>query len=199
MKTRNITINCKKDYDKFVKKLNLYKSILFFNTYFKVNGKYFDELRYIIDALNIKNRRKRISYVYDSACKIIDDNNKKYRCDMCGFRNGKCYAQINTNKSNGCCRMCLYQSNSGCKTKNLTCKLFNCSEVTKRFNTLKYEDLDILRLLSIKNRILIKSDYFSSKEDVLKDLYSISLTYSTIRVLYRLIKTFILISKKNIK
>ena len=189
MKVRNITINCKKDYDKFVKKLNLYKSILFFNTYFRVNGKYFGELNYIIDALNIKNRRKRISYVYDSACEIIDDNNKKYRCDMCGFRNGKCYAQINTNKSNGCCRMCLYQSNSGC----------NCSEVTKRFNTLKYEDLDILKILSIKNKILIKSDYFSSREDVLKDLYSISLTYSTIRVLYRLIKTFILINKKNSK
>ncbi len=62
---------------------------------------------YIINALNIKNRKKRITYIFDSSC-----------------------------------------------------KLFNCSEVTSRYNTIKYDDLKILKPLSKKNRITIKSDVY---------------------------------------
>lgn len=154
---------------------------------------------YIVNALNIKNRKKRITYIYDSSCKLIDDNTKN--SNICGFKNGKCYVQRNLNneKCNGCCRKCLYQTNKGCPTKNLSCKLFNCSEVTSRYNTIKYDDLKILKLLSLKNRIIIKSDYFSRREDVLKDLYAYTLSYSTLRILYRIIINCIKLSKKNKK
>ena len=93
----------------------------------------------------------------------------------------------------------MYQTNKGCPTKNLSCKLFNCSEVTSRYNTIKYDDLKILKLLSLKNRIIIKSDYFSKREDVLKDLYAYTLSYSTLRILYRLIINYIKLSKNNKK
>lgn len=202
MKLKTITINSDKDYKKFIKKIYLYKSILYINTFFKVNNKTNNkDIEYIIYALNIKKRKKRIEYIYNFACDLID--NKFKGINICGFKNGKCHVQQKTKKNcNGCCRKCLYQSEHGCKTKNLACKLFNCSEVTSRYNVIKYEDLKILKLLSFKNQMIIKSDYFSKYEDVLKDLYSYSLTYSLFRMTYRLIKNYIIFSilnKKNNK
>ena len=200
MRSKTILINNKNDYIKFFKKINIYKSILYCNTIFVVKNNINNQMiDYIIDTLNIKNRKKRIEYIYDSSCKIIDDNTKN--ANICGFKNGKCYVQRNLNngKCNGCCRKCLYQTNKGCPTKNLSCKLFNCSEVTSRYNTIKYDDLKILKLLSLKNRIIIKSDYFSKREDVLKDLYAYTLSYSTLRILYRLIINYIKLSKNNKK
>ena len=47
------------------------------------------------------------------------------------------------------------------------------------------------------NQFIIKSDYFSTREDVLKDLYSYSFTYSTLRIVYRLVKNYIYSKKKN--
>ncbi len=195
MKTKKININNENDYNKFLKKLFLYKSFFYYNTRFVVDTKINNEmLTYIIEALNIKKRKERITYIYDTACKIIDDATPK---NMCGFKNGKCYLQRSSksNKCNGCCRKCLYQSKEGCPTKNLACKLFNCSEVKSRYNMIRVEDLKLLRLLSLKNQMIIKSDYFSKREDVLKDLYAYTLTYSTIRVVCRLIKNQYLLKK----
>lgn len=198
MRSKTILINNYSDYNKFLKKLNIYKSILYYNTLFAVKNNTNDNMiDYIVNALNIKNRKKRITYIYDSSCKLIDDDTKN--SNICGFKNGKCYVQRNLNngKCNGCCRKCLYQTNKGCPTKNLSCKLFNCSEVTSRYNTIKYDDLKILKLLSLKNRIIIKSDYFSRREDVLKDLYAYTLTYSTLRIVYRLFKNYVYSKKKK--
>ena len=200
MKRKTILISNSNDYNKFLRKLSIYKSILYYNTIFVVKNDINDNMiDYIINALNIKNRKKRVTYIYDNSCKLIDDNNKNI--NICGFKDNKCYAQrkLKNGKCNGCCRKCLYQTKEGCPTKNLACKLFNCSEVTSRYNTLKYNDLKILNLLSLKNRIIIKSDYFSIREDVLKDLYAYTLTYSTLRIVYRLFKNYIKMNKKNKK
>ncbi len=200
MKRKTILISNSNDYNKFLRKLSIYKSILHYNTIFVVKNDINDNMiNYIINALNIKNRKKRVTYIYDNSCKLIDDNNKNI--NICGFKDNKCYVQrkLKNGKCNGCCRKCLYQTKEGCPTKNLACKLFNCSEVTSRYNTLKYNDLKILKLLSLKNRIIIKSDYFSTREDVLKDLYAYTLTYSTLRIVYRLFKNYIKMNKKNKK
>lgn len=198
MKRKTILISNSNDYNKFLRKLSIYKSILYYNTIFVVKNDINDNMiDYIINALNIKNRKKRVTYIYDNSCKLIDDNNKNI--NICGFKDNKCYVQrkLKNGKCNGCCRKCLYQTKEGCPTKNLACKLFNCSEVTSRYNTLKYNDLKILKLLSLKNRIIIKSDYFSTREDVLKDLYAYTLTYSTLRIVYRLFKNYIKMNKKE--
>ena len=107
--------------------------------------------------------------------------------------------KLNNGKCNGCCRKCLYQTNKGCPTKNLACKLFNCSEVTSRYDVIKYDDLKLLKLLSLKNQFIIKSDYFSTREDVLKDLYSYSLTYATLRIVCRLVKNYFYFRRSSIK
>lgn len=105
--------------------------------------------------------------------------------------------KLNNGKCNGCYGKCLYQTNKGCPTKNLSCKLFNCSEVTSRYDVIKYDDLKLLKLLSLKNQFIIKSDYFSTREDVLKDLYSYTFTCSMLRIVYRLVKNYIHNEKKK--
>ena len=198
MKRKLIVIKSKEDYIKFIKRIVLYKSILYINTEFQVERNQInDKLQQMINGLNIKNRYKRITYVYDTACSIIDSNTKGL--NVCGFKNNKCYIQQkqNNGKCNGCCRLCKYQNSNGCPTKNLACKLFNCSEVKKRYKTIEYKDLAILKLLSLKNRLIVKSDYFSTREEVLKDLYAYTLTYSILRIFFRSIRNLISKTKNS--
>lgn len=198
MKRKTIVIESKEDYTKFIKRIILYKSILYINTEFQVKGcQVNDKIQQIIKGLNIKNRCKRITDVYDTACNIIDSNTKGL--NICGFKNNKCYIQQkqNNGKCNGCCRLCKYQNSNGCPTKNLACKLFNCSEVKKRYKTIEYKDLAILKLLSLKNRLIVKSDYFSTREEVLKDLYAYTLTYSILRIFFRSIRNLISKTKNS--
>ncbi len=177
-----LIINNEKDMKKFYKLLPLYKSFLFNKIYFELAVDN-NSLEKIFKALNIKNKKARLEYIYDQACVILD---KQFQgINVCGFINNKCLTQHNCHKTNGCCRKCVYQSSRGCTTKNLTCKLFYCGEVTKKYNPLKFEDLNILKLLNIRQKIILKHDYFSSREEVLKDLEIGSLIIFTIRLSYR--------------
>lgn len=176
------------------KYLFFYKSILIRFCKFETTSKDVQD-SIIVNALNIKNRKKRIAYIYDSTCDYIDNfyNNE----NICGFKNCQCYIQRKkkNNLKCGCCRMCLYKTDKGCPSKNLACKLFNCSEVYCRRKVITYKDLKTLKVLSFRQRFIVKSDYFSLREDVLKDLYSYSIIYSAIRIFVRLIRNLIIVKK----
>ena len=196
MKKKVIIINNENDYKRLIKKLFIYKSILYYNTFFVLENNINNEMvEAIINAFNIKKRKERIDFIYDKSCYLIDEKNKGI--NTCGFKNNKCFVQrkLKNGKCNGCCRKCIYQTKEGCSTKNLTCKLFNCSEVKKRYNVIEYKDLKLLKLLSLKNQILIKIEYFSKREDVLKDLYTYTLTYAILRNIWRLMRNFIKLNK----
>lgn len=175
----NIALSNDKEIKRFYNRLYIYKSIFYKGIKFKSDTKDKD-LNDIIKALNIKKRKERINFIYDTACKKIDDLHKGI--NICGFKNGQCYIQRKkkNGKFDGCCRCCKY-NNHGCTTSNLACKLFNCSEVKKRYEVYKYEDIKILKLLNIRQREIVRSDYFSTREEVLKDLYSRSFFYSVIK------------------
>ena len=176
------------DIKNFYRKLFWYKSFWYKKVYFETNSN--DEnIKLLIKGLNIKKRKKRITYVYDTCCDIIDNDTKGK--NICGFKNCKCYTQYCNNYSYGCCRLCIYVTEKGCSSKNLACKLFNCEEVRKRYKVINYKDLKLLKLLSLRQRFIVKSDYFSSREEVLKDLYSYSIIYATIRIIYRIGYRFI--------
>lgn len=183
--------------DKFYHKLFFYKRFWFKHCKFILDSKY-EEVKPIIKALNIKKRKPRITYIYDEACAQIDNHYKNK--DICGFKNNKCYVQqkLDNGTINGCCRMCMYQSKKGCTTKNLTCKLFTCSEVEKRCKVIKFDDLKILNLLSFRNRMILKSDYFSKREDVINDLYYGSFFLWTIRIVIRVIVTFSTLKRQKL-
>lgn len=190
MRIKKLKIETERDLKSFYKKLFLYKSFLFRNTFFELNSDPL-QINSVLMALNIKNRKKKINYIYDSACYFIDTSYKNL--DVCGFKNGKCYVQQKLKKDliNGCCRGCLYQSCNGCQTANLTCKFFFCSEVEKRIKVIRREEVPVLRCFSIRQRTLLKYNYFSSREDILMDLYIGSLFIGSIRILYRQVRNFI--------
>ena len=189
-------INDKAALDNFYRKLFFYKSFIFKKTTFTVETKY-EQIKPIIKALNIKKRKDRITYIYDEACRQIDNHYKNK--NICGFKNNKCYVQqkLNNGTINGCCRLCKYQSEKGCKTVNLTCKLFTCSEVEKRCKIITFDDLKILNLLSYRNKMILKSDYFSKRENVIKDLYYGSVILWAIRIIIRLINNFYTLKHKK--
>ena len=182
--------------EKNLKTLFLYKSFLYHFVNFRLEeDKY--EIGDIVAALNIKNRKKRVEFIYDRACDEINDffANK----NVCNFKNGQCgiHRKLKNNKFNGCCRKCIYQTPNGCPTKNLACKLFFCSYVKDRYKVIELKDLKILKALYFRQRAIIKYDYFSSREEVINDLYLNSYIIGTVRVFYRLIKNQFKLLFKN--
>ncbi|MBR2678310.1 MAG: hypothetical protein IKE63_02725 [Bacilli bacterium] len=173
--------------EKFLKRIWLYRSILFKFTEFETDTTD-KEFRIIVEALNIKSRYKRIYFVIDNLCNQID---KYYKdCNLCKFKNNQClcHRKQSLNYINGCCHKCIYQSTNGCTTKNFACKMFNCSYVRKKHKVLTYKDLPLLKALSPLQRLDLKCDYFSSIDEVALDLFW-GPVYSIPRTLTRSIKT----------
>ncbi len=191
---KNIEINNQKDLNKFYKRLFIYRSFLYKKVTFTVKKDKYN-ITDIINALNIKKRKQRLEFIYDTCCKEIDDfyDHK----DICHFKNNKCLVQqqLGNGNINGCCRLCPFQSEKGCQTKNLTCKLFTCSEVQKRCPVIKFEDLNLLKVLTRRQRHIIRSSYFSKRESVLFDLYIGSILLWTIRIVIRWLYGFYYVKK----
>ena len=194
MKKKEIIINNKRDLEKLYKRLCLYKSFFYKNTEFYSDSK---EIKELVKALNIKVRKKRIIYIYDTSCKIIDDYVRGK--NICGFKNNKCYTQQKEGCKyiNGCCRRCFYQSKKGCRTSNLTCKFFYCSKVKEKYRILEERDINLLKLLSFRQKEIIRHNYFSNREEVLSDLYIGSITLFTIRYIFRQVKRIVKLSNKK--
>ena len=183
MKNKEIIIKNVNDYNKFIKRIKWYKNFLYVNTYFSLKCNKLFDVEPIINALNIKKRKKRIDYIYDYCCEYIDNYCKNK--DFCKFKSNKCLNQKNTKFSNGCCRGCSYQSKKGCTTSNLTCKLFYCSTVKENNKTISFNDLKILKLFNIRNRAIVKHNFFVNRETFLKDLYFESIIIFSIKTLFR--------------
>lgn len=151
-------------------------------------------------AKSIRSRYKRLEYIYDNCCAKIDSLHK-YE-NICGFKCNQCIVQQN-NKSdeiNGCCRTCRFQSVKGCKSSNLTCKLFYCDQIKKNYKVYELGDLELLELLSKRQRLILKYDLFSSREEVLLDLFYGSLLLSGLRLVYSCYKnSFYLLFKNRTK
>ena len=196
---KKLIIDTKNDLKKFYKRLWLYRSFMYKGVTFELDSDKYD-ISNFVSALNIKNRRKRIEYIYDCACNEID---KFYDGkNVCGFKDNQCYVQrkLKNNKINGCCRICIHQNNKGCITRNLACKLFFCSEAKKRHKVLTIKDIKIFKILTIRQRYIMSTDYFNSREEVINDLYIGSIIVVVFKYLYRMLKkTIIRIKKKRKK
>src|SRR5574344_578090 len=88
-----------------------------------------------IMALNRKDKYKRYSLIYDYMCEYLDSLG--YMCDFnCNeCLSNRCHASVNDN--NGCCYknglLCPLLINHKCSIKCLSCKLFMCSNVEKKY------------------------------------------------------------------
>ena len=176
---KKIIIKDKKDLKKFYNNIKYYRSILFAFTKFESDNK---EIEHIITALNIKNRFKRIKYVYDTACDEVDAFTEGK--NICGFKDGVCRAKI----KNGCCRKCFHVTDHGCPSRNLACKLFFCTKVRNKYKIIMFDDLKILYCLSFRCRVILRHDFFTLREEVLMDMYIGWITILFIRYFYRVVK-----------
>ena len=167
---RTIIINNKNDYKSFLRKLFFYKYYHFTN--FNIKNKIKSSNLIIISkALNIKNRRDRITYLYDQTVNYL---NNYYKEDLCKFTDDKCFVQKqrNDNSKFGCCFDCkLVKSGKGCPTSNVSCKLLYCKPAIKNIKKLKIKDIEFLRCFSIFQRFILKFDFYSTREQMIKDLY----------------------------
>jgi len=186
---KEVNINNEQELKKFLKMLPIYKSSLYRFVYFELkNDKY--NVGKIINALNLKKRKERLFYIHNEICDMID--NEYEGSNLCDFKCNQCRLQrkLNNKQVNGCCRMCMYNGPRGCTTKNFACKMFYCSEVKEHHEVVKYQNIKLLKMLSLRQRIILKHAYFCKQDDVINDLYIGSLFIAFIRIPYRIIRNF---------
>ena len=138
-------------------------------------------------AMYINDINKRNEFIYDQVCYLLDQKWNQYL--PCNFCNNKCIASRNgfmDKKYDGCCysfkrkrfgnvkkEKCIHlKENKTCDTSNISCKLFTCDYLKKNklFST-KYEDYYMLQLFfNRKERLIIKYNFFKTKEEILKKL-----------------------------
>lgn len=183
---KKITINNQEDYNNFLNKVFYYKYYIFTNFEIKSKIKSKD-LGIIIKTLNIKNKKKRITYLYDEIIKYLDDYYPKSICD---FKNNQCFVQRlrDDNAKFGCCYKChRVKPNIGCPTANSACKLLYCKPATEKIKKLKVSDIPLTKCLSIFQKFILKFDFFSTREQVINDL-RFGLIYWFIRSIPKSIK-----------
>ena len=153
--------------------------------YFEDKGKLYDkkiktddkevrQVSLLTEALNIKSRKERFSYIYDMSCDLLDED-FIYK-NVCDFKCGKCIKDRLYNKlGGGCCcdrnheTMCPYLTKSGCSIRCLACKFHICNVLKKNGYKYRIKDIYILRyLLNWKQKIMVYNDFFMTHDEVLK-------------------------------
>ena len=156
--------------------------------YFEYNGKLYDEeidtedkelkqISFLTKALNIKNKKERLSYAYDKACDLLDDD--FYGKNVCKFnKSGKCVKDRKCNTfGGGCCcdhtnkTMCKHLLKDGCKERCLACKFYTCSILKNKGYKYDINDIYVLKyIFNIRQKIMLCNDFFMTKDEVLKDV-----------------------------
>lgn len=147
-------------------------------------GKYYEkddtnikirEVIQLVEALNIKDKNKRLSYIYNRACDFLDIT--FYEKNACKFKNNKClHDRKDKDKCDGCCRSfcgthCKYLKNHRCEVRCLACKFHICRELTKLGYKYRVNDILVLKyLLNFRQKVIVYLDYFMSEEEVLADV-----------------------------
>ncbi len=72
-----------------------------------------------------------------------------------------------------------------CQTENLSCKLFYCPFIKSKYKILKIKEIPILKMLSLRQKMIIKFDVASTKEEALNDLCSYSFLYAYLKIVIR--------------
>lgn len=178
-----------KQISKFIKKNDKKRKDVIINTNLdlekdeKENG----QMLTLISALNackIREKKKRIEYIYMSACKYLD--NEFINNNICEFSNDICLGKKKYSMKNGCCheykmknilypkdiQLCKYQKDKHCTADCLGCKVYVCDEVKKKGYKYTYYNVPLIRyFFNAKQKIIIRCSLFKNKEQILKKLY----------------------------
>lgn len=146
--------------------------------YDKPNSRLKDFNKYleVIMVFNIKDRKERISYIYDYLCNYFDKDMKEH--NYCEFENGTCIANrlgYSVHKKDGCCYirkqgLCKYLTEKGCTNPNPSCKIYMCAYLNKIKKVPNYDTRKIFLtacLFNYKEHEFFKRHYFITKEEYL--------------------------------
>lgn len=178
------------DLNNFVKVIRKYKNNDNIKLLFKYENKLYEKPddnldrynRYleVIEVFNIKDKRKRLSYIYDNVCAYFDRDMREK--NYCEFENGTCIANRlgkSVHSDNGCCyrkrQLCKFLTNEGCINPNPTCKIFMCSYLNKVKKVPNYSTKKLLItscLLNSKGHDFFKRNYFITKDEFIDKFMS---------------------------
>ena len=149
-----------------------------------------DDILTAIKATFINNINDRYLYLYDNIFNSLDALWKKY--NPCKFCNDVCIASKNhkaAHKENGCCysfdysknmfkfidnvKVCKYLGkDKRCTTENISCKFFVCNYLKKNniFNINMKDYLLVQAFFNNKQKLILKYNFFRSKEEILEKL-----------------------------
>ncbi len=135
------------------------------------------QVSYLVEALNIKNKKKRLEFVYDKSCDLLDAD--FYGKNICEFKNGKClHDRYYGGKGGGCCcrsdhsLMCKHLTKTGCSVRCLSCKFHICNLVKKKGIRYHFNDIYLIKyLFNWKQKLMIFTDFFMTKEESLRNIY----------------------------
>ncbi len=134
-----------------------------------------------IKAMLIKEKEKRIEYIYDQVCKDLDEEFEKN--NYCDFKEDVCIGKRNCEKkvTMGCCHKfknrilmtgglqeCPYLINKRCVTQCITCKLFTCDAINVKF---RLKDIPLIKyFFNPIQKLIVKISFFTRKEEIIKKL-----------------------------
>lgn len=176
-------------------KYKIFRFVNFFSKcyhfYYEYNGNLCDkytnkdkelkQISLLVEALNIKNKKERIKFIYEKSCDLLDDD--FYGKNICEFKNNKCIHDRVLNCScDGCCKTndglkkCKYLVNHRCTIRCIACKFHICHCIRKKRYKIKVNDIYMIKYLyNWKQKIIIYNDFFIPEVEVLNHLYKNSI------------------------
>jgi len=133
----------------------------------------------IITALNIKKLPQRYDYIYETMCDFLDDLSHEY----CDFKCNKCQgnrACTSKHTIDGCCyfhgTQCPFLVNKVCQHRSLSCKIFMCDYLEKKYHF--KSTVDAYPLLNLffnrAQKELIHFSYRQTKDMVMPKLLALA-------------------------
>ena len=143
-----------------------------------------EKIKIINEVLDIKDKEKRYSYLYDLICDYLD--NEFRTKDICGFNCGLCKRRRNMIErnikkdtyENGCCYGYLNKEacqhlipGKGCSVKNIACKTFTCFYLRKQGYRYKLNDIYLARyFFNPRQKFYMENTFFVDKEEIMKGI-----------------------------
>ena len=153
-----------------------------FSLLIKSNGnkKLENDVMECINAALCKTKKEKIEYIYDTVCNYLDEEFKNN--NYCDFKDDVCKAKRKCKDKKvtmGSCheiksllkgklKECPLLKDKKCSTKCITCKLFTCDAIEKKF---KIKDIPLIDIyFNPIQKFIIKTSYFTKREVIIDKL-----------------------------
>lgn len=142
------------------------------------------KLEVVKKVLDITDKEKRYSYLYDLICDYLDNEFKSknicdFNCGICKRRKNMIDRNIKKQLyENGCCysyksgKVCKYLvPGKGCSIKNIACKIFTCFYLRKQGYRYRLNDIYLARyFFNRRQKFYIKNTFFEDKDTIMEGI-----------------------------